>query len=284
MSPRAIQPPAPRLIDSARNVLVLCCREDVTGLERSLLDMGFQVEVRRQDLPAAQANYSAQAKCLLSHVSAWRRVCEIGVPSLVVEADFVPAKNFPDLPSPAGVAQEGCCAWLYSSAQRIYRVLSDSFASGQSATSVANYWDPAAALQAIDFGMEEEARHGGSYTPWDTYLRPALKSRGVPSLLIPWRSYGEHGGLPNSEHRRFGISATHRADVLYAPLAFLPVCALGCRRRYVAQRATSRAKAILRLLSGRYVEPSRFRDPFLTAPELARAIRFATSRLMGGAL
>jgi hypothetical protein len=87
--------------------------------------------------------------------------------------------------------------------------------------------------------------------------------------FMPWRHYGEHGGLPNREHDsagvgvakrfrllgRLGLGRNHHADVLYAPLMFLPPYAQGHRRRLWRTRLEAKLTGWLKLLSGKMVQP-----------------------------
>jgi hypothetical protein len=87
---------------------------------------------------------------------------------------------------------------------------------------------------------------------------------------MPFHCYGEHGGLPNREHRaagvgmssrwdlarRLGLGRNHHADVLDAPLLFLPPYAQGSRFRYLRVRLEAKAAGLLRLVAGRTIAPN----------------------------
>ena len=62
------------------------------------------------------------------------------------------------------------------------------------------------------------------YSTWDSKIEEFLRVRKLDGYL-PWRNYGEHGGKPNSEHKKAGLSSVHRADLLYGKFAFTPIYA-----------------------------------------------------------
>ncbi|HEY9888985.1 MAG TPA: hypothetical protein V6D02_11335, partial [Candidatus Obscuribacterales bacterium] len=69
-------------------------------------------------------------------------------------------------------------------------------------------------------------------------------------------NYGEHGGKPNVEHRREGLSASHRADVLFGALALEPIFVTPHPVPDVSVflvRVKARCKGIGRLLLGKYL-------------------------------
>jgi hypothetical protein len=109
--------------------------------------------------------------------------------------------------------------------------------------------------------------------------------------FMAYRQFGEHGGMPNKEHRsaptgilirlplvsRLGIGLNHHADVLRAPLKFLPAYATGSRLRYWRKRAEGRTLGFLRLVAGRTVAPL---NPMSGAARL-RLYGTALVRLLG---
>ena len=74
---------------------------------------------------------------------------------------------------------------------------------------------------------------------------------------MPFRNYGEHGGLPNLEHQQNRLSKAHRADVLYGKLAFAPMYAKVNgqvnRWQWLKGRAYGRIKGFGRLLLLKYL-------------------------------
>ena len=105
------------------------------------------------------------------------------------------------------------------------------------------------------------------------------QKRGV-NTYIPFRSYGEHGGTPNWEHREAGINPTHRADVLWGRLHFLPLYAKGSIIVYLICRARAKIRAILRLLSGRFVEFPLLLNSSIPINQKIRLVLFGIRRLV----
>ncbi len=85
--------------------------------------------------------------------------------------------------------------------------------------------------------------------------------------FMPYRQYGEHGGVSNPEHAksligfakritilgRLGLGKNHHAETLYGPLQFLPLYAGGSRIRFLVIRLEAKVIGLLRLLGGRVV-------------------------------
>jgi hypothetical protein len=105
------------------------------------------------------------------------------------------------------------------------------------------------------------------YCPWDVNLGYWLRKRNMKTYL-PFRNYGEHGGVSNLEHaeylsgyykksilRKLMAHETPRADVLYGRLAFLPYYADGSKLKFCRTRLKARAYGMARLLLGRYIQP-----------------------------
>lgn len=101
------------------------------------------------------------------------------------------------------------------------------------------------------------ARNPHEYSGWDSRMGYWLKEQGIESYM-PYRYYGEHGGRPNSEHRRAGFRPHHRADVLFGSLAFVPAYAEGSVLRFLALRARARLWGLARLAGGRFTSWGNF--------------------------
>jgi hypothetical protein len=128
----------------------------------------------------------------------------------------------------------------------------------------------------LDFADETVARLvSGDYMPWDSGLGFWLNQRGVESYL-PYKQYGEHGGLPNKEHAAAGLRPHHRADVLASALHFLPTYAQGSRVRYRAARVQAWTWGLLRLLTGRFLGWHDIRR----SSEKGRLLRYSVGRLI----
>ena len=94
------------------------------------------------------------------------------------------------------------------------------------------------------------------YSPWDSGIEYYLRDAGLHNY-VPFRNYGEHGGLPNPEHKNNKLSKAHRADVLYGQLAFAPMYAMIGGRfspwQWIKARTYARVKGIGRLLLLKYL-------------------------------
>ena len=259
-----------------KRVIIVAYQEDTTELERALTDEGFDpIIVLRRRYSEEETCYSRASRCLLSHHTAWELASRSEGLSMIVEADFVPVKGIRNLPLPYPTSREDhAWGWLYACGQRVYELVDGAYIRGHSATTVAYVIGPQAAKKVMPFLESELTKNDPkNYFPWDIYIRMFAQRAGV-SMYLPYRSYGEHGGIPNKEHKVHGITLTHHADVLWGPLHFLPLYAKGSRLRFIAYRLKAKGKAILRTLSGRYLE-----RPTLFNEGLPRAYRATLLRL-----
>ncbi|MEO0541806.1 MAG: LPS biosynthesis glycosyltransferase [Cyanobacteria bacterium P01_A01_bin.105] len=257
---RATPVSAARLVDCIGQTLVLAYREDTKSLVATLTDAGCDCTVLRQ---AHQPEYQAFARsylCLLNHRQAWEQALQSDQPTLIVEADFVPVANFGSLPPPfdnhdaqAGAPQSGDLgiAWLYTCAPQIYNITDQGHAQGYSTAMVAYVVTVQSARLLLALADGIAADPGPTvYSPWDSGIEYYLRDRNLVNY-VPWRNYGEHGGIPNPEHQQNRLSPTHRADVLYGPLAFEP--AYGAAASPFKVRAYARIKGLGRLLLNKYL-------------------------------
>ena len=107
---------------------------------------------------------------------------------------------------------------------------------------------PQCARLLIELAAQVEKEPGPrAYSPWDSGIEYYLRDRNFHNY-VPWRNYGEHGGIPNPEHRQNNLSTTHRADVLYGPLAFTPPY-----KTVLKERTYGRIKGLGRLLLNKYL-------------------------------
>ena len=127
----------------------------------------------------------------------------------------------------------------------------------------------ASAWKLIELAEEVKAEPGPeTYTPWDSGIEYYLRDRNFHNY-IPWRNYGEHGGIPNPEHRQNNLSTTHRADVLYGPLAFEPPY-----ENVLKERVYGRVKGLGRLLLNKYLRGPVLRD----SSQPQKLLQFAIGR------
>jgi hypothetical protein len=246
-----------RLIDIFDTVLIIAFKESTVKLENALAKEGFSCEVLRQEDKPEYRNFAAIYRCMLNHQRAWKRAANEVKPTLIVEADFVPVIGLGRLPLPCSLHQSDVgIVWLYTTASRIYHVSPEGFAEGFSSSLVAYFLTPHGARCLCGLVDQVSTEHGAGYSNFDAEIGGYLQSHGFKNY-IPYRVYGEHGGLPNPEHRRNGRKSIHRADVLFGKLAFLPAHAgegKTGRLRFWLSRLYARIKAIGRVLTGRYLQ------------------------------
>lgn len=250
------------LVNSIAQTFVIAYKEPTEQLVTVLSQFGCDCTVLRQVHQPGYETYSPSFLCLMNHRSAWELALRSQKPTLVVEADFVPVSGFAQLPPPFDPADaELGIAWLYTCAAQIYNVskkeLSFPLAQGYSTSMVAYVITPKSARLLIELAAQIEKAPGPrQYTPWDSGIEYYLREHGLRNY-VPFRNYGEHGGLPNPEHGKNKLSRAHRADVLYNKLAFAPMYATADgrvnHRRWLKTRMYARIKGIGRLLLLKYL-------------------------------
>src|SRR5262249_51404342 len=188
-----------RLVSSG--VLIVAYKEDTAPLRKALLAEGFSVDEGRGPYTSEQLEFSAIMRALVNHANAWRIAADRDRPTIIVDADFVPVKGFGDLPAPVPAGKLGnSLAYLYSVAPQIWDLAGMNVARGHGGGTVALLIPPRVALLLLQFFDEElKANPLGGYSPFDAKIGYWLKDRGVESF-IPYRHYGEHGGIGNPEH------------------------------------------------------------------------------------
>jgi hypothetical protein len=265
---------AATLRSTSAGVLIVAHNEDTTILRKTLIAEGFDVEEVRGPYTQEQLRYSAIMRCLVNHANAWRIAAQRKKPTLIVEADFVPVKGFGGLPVPMPPEKwSNNIAYLYSVGPQIWDLAGNQCARGHGGGMVASLIPPKVASLLLEFFSEEVAAVPiGAYSSFDTKVGFWLNARGVETY-IPYRHYGEHGGIGNPEHATMGLGRPHRADVLQGKLAFTPTYARRSALRYWKTRARARMWGILRLVSGRYLTWHDFRRG-----DAISMIRFAIGR------
>jgi hypothetical protein len=235
---------------------MITCEEDTVSLAQTLEQEGLNYRILRQAALDPTVNYARSYLCLMNHCRAWEAVVAAGEPGLVIEADFIPVKGFGALPIPCDLsAKTTGIAWLYTCASQIYSVTEQGYAEGFSVSTVAYLVTPAAAAVLLEFAGQVRSQWGETrYSPWDSQIEEVLRKQGFTNY-IPFRNYGEHGGIPNPEHLQNRhqwkqIKQGHRADRLYGELAFLPGYAKN-HWEFLQVRTYARVKGLLRLLTGR---------------------------------
>jgi hypothetical protein len=244
-----------RCCDRIERVFIIAYKESTELLETTFKKEGLSCQVLRQKHEPQQQNYSSSYLCLLNHKSAWEQAAQLDRLTLIVEADFVPIVGFANLPLPFPVDEPNLgVAWLYTCAPQIYSVSQEGYAQGYSTSMVAYIVTPQSAKALIELANEIKDKIGSErYSTWDSEVESFLRTKKFKNF-VPFRNYGEHGGIPNPEHKNNGLSRTHRADILYGKLAFLPLYASEHSSKvYVLERLQGRFKGLIRLLMGKYL-------------------------------
>lgn len=269
----------PTLAEAIGHTFILAYKESTTLLEATLTEAKLPYEVIRQADRSDYQSYASIYRCMLNHQQAWIRAAESCQPTLIVEADFVPVVGLGQLPLPFNLTQPDVgISWLYTCAPQLYSVTPDGFAEGFSTGLVAYVVTPNAARSLCDFVADITQKHGTGYYNFDSDIDQFLRARNFKNY-IPFRNYGEHGGKPNPEHRRYGLSGIHRADVLYDQLAFLPAYIESTKRPALQLRLArlqARLRGVIRLALGRFLRAKVIKGS--TVPW--RLIRFAIHRYL----
>ena len=264
------------LVECIDKVFIIAYKEATQELEEVLTKVGFQCEVLRQETNPEFQNFSRSYLCLMNHRRAWEKAEKEAKPTLIIEADFVPVLGFGKLPLPFNSDQSDVgISWLYTCAPQVYNVSSDGYAEGFSVSTVAYIVTQPGARCLLDLAEEVTQKQGATtYSSWDSNIDSFLRKRKLKNY-IPWRNYGEHGGLPNLEHYQNNLSRTHRADVLYGKLAFMPLYVVGGKGRQlklITVRLQARLKGIARLVTGRFLRPKVLQGSSVPARILSFAV------------
>jgi hypothetical protein len=270
-----------KLIECIERVYILAYKEDTSLIEKAMIKEEFSVEVMRPQYSVEELKYSSASKCLIGHKKIWEECLFKKGLYMVLEADFVPVKGIGQLPLPFDLRKKKkAFGHLYSCAQRIYELDKNKFARGHSSTAVAYVLGAEAAKVLINFVHHEfEKNDPKTYFPWDIYMRMYAQEHGILTY-IPFRSYGEHGGIPNPEHKKSGINPVHRADALFGSLYFLPLYAKGSHAIFILCRVIAKLRAVARLITGRYIETAILKNQNISIQEKIRMINFGITRVL----
>ncbi|MEO0457780.1 MAG: LPS biosynthesis glycosyltransferase, partial [Cyanobacteria bacterium P01_A01_bin.114] len=172
-------PASPLLTQVIGSTFILAYKEDTTQIKTSLTKASCQCEVLRQIHQPGYERYSRSYLCLLNHRQAWERALHSAQPTLVVEADFVPVKDFGQLPPPFDPADPKLgIAWLYTCAPQIYTLTEGGYAQGYSTAMVAYVVTAQSAQLLVDLAEAVKADPGPeTYTPWDSGIEYYLRDR-----------------------------------------------------------------------------------------------------------
>ncbi len=253
--------PLKRIKDICKNVYIVAHKEDTRTLENFLLCSGFGVRVFRREYTPAEQALPSQVRCLLNHRDAWQAIAEHGRAAIVVEADFVPVRGFADAYAPFDPeVSPVAIGWLYAGGPVIYGFDRRGFAIGSSSTAVALLIMPEAASALSRFASQELTGYGSDILLWDTYFCHRLRGTMNVPTYIPFKQFGEHGGIANPDHNLHMARGWHQGDILLGRLAFLPLYARGSKIRFLVIRGRAVLRGLLRLLTGRFIEAPAFRS------------------------
>jgi len=270
-----------RIKDVCEKVFILAYKEDTSHLESALQSEGFRITVLRPKYSPVELEYNSNIRCMLNHRDAMNKIAVEAKPVIVCEADFVPCKGLGNQPYPIpGKLGEKSWVWLYSNRPVISGEIYAHAFEGASNSTVCYLAPPAAAVAALKFYEHVMiTRDPREYFDFDNHLPKFVAQLGIKQLIAR-RSLGEHGGIcsPVHSHITFG-TASQQAEVLVAPVCFLPPYAGGSRLKYWWFRLRFKIRAFARVAGFRIA-----RIPYLASqPSLAGRIRvvwFVVVRLL----
>jgi hypothetical protein len=271
-----------KLKDVVEKVYIVAYRENTEKLEFALRKEGFSVAVVRPNYTMKELTYSQSTRVLINHLNAWRCCANHQGLTIIVEADFVPCKRMGESPLPFDITMmHHAWGWLYAVGPTIYELIKYQkkiYARGHAAGAVAIILGPEAAKIFVEFGERELfEKDPFSYSVWDTYIRMYAQQRGIYGF-IAYRNYGEHGGVPNPEHKKAGLPSTNRSEVMMSALCFMPEYANNNILKYMMIRIYAKLRGVGRLLFFRFLEISTLRKA--TYSERYQLIKYAVVRLI----
>lgn len=236
---------------------ILAYKENPHQLETALRDEGLRPEIIRASYTPEQMRYSSTTRVFLSHHEAWKRAAACTGYTLICEADFVPCVDLGSLPTFWPLQNHLAWGYLYQGSPRLLALVGqEPFLRGHTAPLVAYVINKPVAEILIRFYHDQSSRYDPTkYLAFDLHLQWFAMGQGAEAY-IPFRHYGEHGGLPNPDHARLASlprAGVHRADNLAKPLQFLPIYAEDNYLKFWIERSKNRAMGLARLLSGRWI-------------------------------
>jgi hypothetical protein len=118
---------------------------------------------------------------------------------------------------------------------------------------------PQAAAALVKFASDELATANPEILLWDTYFCHRLREEMNVATYIPLKQFGEHGGITNPDHSLHMARGWHQGDILLDRLAFMPTYARGNPLRFLAIRWRAALRGMVRVFTGRYIQPQAFR-------------------------
>jgi hypothetical protein len=247
--------------DVVGQVIVLAYKEDVRPLLAALERERLPASVQRIEYSEKELGYALSSRTLLNHRLAWEKAADLPGYTLICESDFVPCRGLGDFPVFWPESNVRAWGYLYQGSPRLLALSDDRppYLRAHVSPLVAYAVNATVAKILLDFFDHLAATSDLSrYSVFDAYLQWFVTGKGGAAYM-PWRHYGEHGGLPNREHAAIGKlsqGGEHHADNLMAELHFLPQYARGSTLRFLLVRAKWHLLGIARLLSGRWIIPT----------------------------
>ncbi len=247
-----------RFGDVVQRAIILCYKEGVSALTAALEIENIKVQIQRPVYNQKELLYTNMSRCFLNHVDAWEAASRSAGYTLICEADFVPCRGLKDFPVFWPTANEYAWGYLYQGSPRLLALMGGwpFYLRGHTAPLVAYVINAPVARMMLKFSeLEKSTYQLTEYFTFDAHLQWSVMGQGGLAF-IPWRHYGEHGGLPNPEHRSSGRvfgEGIHHADNLMGPLHFLPPYAEGRVIRYWLIRMRWRALGLARLVARRWI-------------------------------
>lgn len=235
---------------------ILAYKEDVAPLFSALAAERLHPEVLRASYTETELQMSRSMRTFLNHYSAWQRAAQQDGYTLILEADFVPCVGLGDFPSFWPLSDPLAFGYLYVGSPRILALIGDKpYLRVHSSPLVAYVVNAAVARILCEFFKDDVERYGTEgYSTFDSHLQWFATGKGAGAFM-PMKNYGEHGGLPNPEHKLNGAprAGQHRADNLMGRLHFLPQYCRGSALRYVPVRIQARLLGLGRLLANMWL-------------------------------
>jgi hypothetical protein len=241
--------------DVVKQSYILAYREDVTALVAALANEKLNPTVLRASYSDEELLYARSTRVFISHYRAWQLAAHNNSYTLICESDFVPCVCLGSFPVFWPIGDSSTWGYLYQGSPRVLALIGDGdYLRGHCAPLVAYVINAHIAHILCDFFCDEMNRYDPKkYFTFEAHLQWFVMGRGGKAF-IPRKHYGEHGGLPNPEHREHGIprAGRHRADNLAARLYFRPQYAENWIK-YIAVRICSHMRGLARLLSNRWI-------------------------------
>lgn len=239
-----------------RQTIVLAYQEDVAPLVAALEKEGFAPHVQRAVYTDEELTYTRNSRCMLNHKAAWERAARSEGYTLICESDFVPCVGMGSFPVFWPLGDPRAWGYLYQGSPRLLALVGEEpWLRGHCAPLVAYVINAEVARNLLLFFEYELSKYAlTEFFTFDAHLQWFVMGKDCRAY-IPLRHYGEHGGMPNREHKEMGLprAGVHRADNLQKHLHFLPQYARGSRLTYLKVRLLNRGLGWLRLFSGRWM-------------------------------